>query len=161
MTTSIDELDDIRGLFVSAAVPGPLSIPRAIHGLRTLLFAVIEPKAIPASNEAVVRLANAIYAAGMAVAEQVEPHMRADAVNLGMGAASHLAMLLVRDPQLSNATEAKKALIGAWADHTALLAFELDALLRRRSIKAQGDVFRRSIVIDRAMAASADGVALH
>jgi hypothetical protein len=67
----------------------------------------------------------------------------------------------VRDPQLSNATEAKKALIGAWADHTALLAFELDALLRRRSIEDRGDVFRRTIAIERASAATGDGVPLH
>jgi hypothetical protein len=87
--------------------------------------------------------------------------MRSDAVSLGMGAASHFATLLTRDLQPGAMTEAKQALIRAWADHTALLAFELDALLRRRSIEARGDVFRRNTAIDRARAATAAGLALH
>ncbi|BDA86366.1 hypothetical protein Sa4125_39080 [Aureimonas sp. SA4125] len=154
---TVDEmLQTIAARFDRAATAGPDCIGEAVAGLCGLLAAGLMPNDRGAPANVVGSLVSAIASAAPAVADAAHPRISPDAVYLGLAAASGFASLFSQAP--TDAAAAVDPLLAAdRIDHTALLADELDAVMRRRRIEERGDVFRRTITIRRALAAESAG----
>lgn len=153
-------LSQVTGFFGRAAFGGSFAATDATAGLRLLLAAGTIPSdtALPAS--AITSVVSAIEAAAPVVADAVDRWIAPEAVYLGFSAATGFAGLFQHRPaELAAMTDLRLA--ADRLDHIALLADNLDALVRRRRIEDRGDIFRRTITIRRALATEPAGAALH
>lgn len=150
----------IAASFAAAARGGPDALLHAVTALRGLILATALPDGDRVPPETIADASAAITAAAPIIAEAVAGRLPAEAVYMGMGAATAIASLFGR-PTADIQHTTHPGLFADRLDHIALLADELDALHRRRRIEGRGDVLRRSITIRRALAATPDGASLN
>lgn len=155
--TRIADPSDVAGVLTSyldAAARGFDPAGHAVLALRGLLLA-LPHRAISASGDAaLLQLERAFQGAAPTVAFHVDGRLPTEAVHLGMGAASGLVGVMRRP--IGDLGESRE-LVRARIDHVALLADEIDAVIRRHRIEAAGDRFRRALRIANARCAVDDG----
>jgi hypothetical protein len=114
-----------------------------VIGLRTILLAAGHVG--PASAETVTRLSAAMIAAESILVEALAPSIDESRVIIGVSTAVGLARLM------AGIGEEEAAATLDRIDLVALLADNIDAAFRRRSIAARGDILFRSVAVRRAM----------
>jgi len=136
---------------VAGATADPLL--DTVIGLRTILLAAGHVG--PASAETVTRLSAAMIAAEPVLADAAAPAVDTDRVLIGFSIAVGLVRLM------GGIGEEEAVATLDRIDHVALLADDLDAAFRRRSISARGDILFRSVAVRRAMETGATGAVWH
>ena len=157
--TTTEALDAVTACFRLASTGSDAAVIEAVIGLRSLMLAGLASHDVRASEDMIATLAGAITAAAPVVAEAVGTRIETERVHLGMAAAGGFASLFTRTPAEIRET-VDLPLAADRLDHIALLADELDAVIRRRNIEARGNPVRRAYAIRRAVEAEPAGATL-
>jgi hypothetical protein len=134
-----DELLAYAGELLNAAAAGEQTTRYAALALETVLATADHPDVSAVSQAAITRLEAAFDAAVGAVIEDTGDALGPVRVSFGMGCGRSLLQFFGRPPEDLASERHRLPELGDRLDHTALLAHELEALLRKRRIDARGN----------------------
>jgi len=159
-TPSIEETIELIISRFIAAREGHSVLLNTVLALRDFIRALEHPERGTASPDLVARLDDAITDVAPAIVREVGQSHPTPDVQIGLQAATGILSLFnTRCDEAAFAHLLPLALDRI--DHIALLADELDALLRRRQIDARGNPFRASITGNQFIHQGASGATLH
>jgi hypothetical protein len=136
---SADELLTYAGELLNAAAAGEQPTRYAAAALHTVLATADHPQVCAVSPAAITQLEAAFDAAVSAVIEDTGAELGSVRVALGMGFGRSLLQFFGRSPEDLVREQHRLPELLDKIDHTALLAHEFEALLRKRRIDARGN----------------------
>lgn len=148
------------GLCFRTAAAGEDVASNVVRGLRTLLSALPRGDLGKASGSLLGEVDAAVCAAIPVLLQKLPRGVSDFSSCMGMASAAWILRAL-RDPPKGELTGAWSAYFAERLDYVALLADELDAAVRRQRINDGGDLVQRTLQLQRAEAATADGAASH
>lgn len=141
---------------LEAAISGEDPAANVVHALRILLQDLAEFVRTATVADGNLLMDRLILVLPI-VSRAVERQLPAEQVHLGIGATAGLVRQLIIPMDRCETA----VLIAARVQHIALIADELDAIVRRREIEAAGDPLRRAIRIAAASAIHSASGPLH